>query len=88
MMITVIKNVVMRNRHFTVVKNEEGFYLSIEDKYITDGKINQTLNGIQMHASKSLDKCLQGVQDEVEVQYLISLGMDLMDAMKSYFKIA
>lgn len=89
MMYTLIKNVVMRNRHFVIAKNEDGYYLAIEDKYITDGKTNQVLNGIQMHANKTLNGCLQSIQDEVEIEYLMkTTGMELMDAMKVYFKIA
>ena len=43
-MTTIIKKVVMRDRHFTLVKDDDGNYLSIEDKYIDEnGRLNRTL---------------------------------------------
>lgn len=86
-MTNVIRNLEVRGRHFTIAKNDEGFYMAIEDKYITDGKMNTTLNGLQMHASKDLNDCLKGVNDEVEVEYLISTGKTKAQAMAIHFNI-
>ena len=82
---TIIKKVSIRNRHFTIVKDEAGYYLAIEDKYITDGKLNQTLNGFQMHAHKELQGCLNSVKDCVEVAYLVSQGMSKAEAFCTYW---
>ena len=84
---TVIKNYTLRGRHFTIVKNEEGFYLAIEDKYITDGKINTTLNGVQMNASKDLNQCLDLVKSEVEMDHLVSKGYSKAEAFAIYFNL-
>lgn len=86
-MTNIIRNLVVRGREFAIVKNDEGFYLAIEDKYITDGKMNTTLNGIQMHASKDLNDCLKGVNDEVEIEYLVSTGKTKAQAMAIHFNI-
>lgn len=84
---TIIKNYIVRGRHFTIVKNAEGFYLAIEDKYITDGKINTTLNGVQMNASKDLNQCLDLVKSEVEIDYLVEQGHSKSEAFAIYFNL-
>ena len=84
---TIIKNYIVRGRHFTIVKNAEGFYLAIEDKYITDGKINTTLNGVQMNASKDLNQCLDLVKSEVEIDYLVEQGHSKAEAFAIYFNL-
>lgn len=71
---TIIRTLSARNRHFTIVQDEQGFYCAIEDKYITDGKLNTTLNGFQMHASKDLDACVKGTIECVEIEYLMDEG--------------
>lgn len=70
----IIKDFVVRGRVFHIVQDEEGFFLAVEDKYVTNGKLNTTLNGFQLHASKCLKTCLQGVEDMVEIDYLRSIG--------------
>lgn len=83
----IIKNFVARNRNFTIVQNEEGFYLAIEDKYITDGKLNKTLNGFQMYASKDLNTCLNTCKTQVEIEYLEAQGHSKAEAFGICFGI-
>ena len=53
------------------------------------GCLTQTLNGIQMHACETLDSCIQGVQMEIEANYLVEQGNDLLAAMEIIsFRIA
>lgn len=59
----IIKDFVVRGRVFHIVQDEEGFFLAVEDKYVTNGKLNTTLNGFQLHVSKCLKTCLQGVKE-------------------------
>lgn len=74
-MTTIIKKVTIRDRHFTIVRNSDGFYCGIEDKYIDeDGRLNKTLNGFQMRANKVLSECIKGLTDEVNMDYLVSHG--------------
>lgn len=84
---TIIKNFVARGRHFVIVQNEEGFYLAIEDKYITDGKLNKALNGFQMYASKELDTCLNTCKNQVEIEYLEAQGHSKAEAFGIVFGI-
>ena len=88
-MMTIIKNVTIKNRHFTIVKNAEGWYLAIEDKYITDGKTNTKLNGLQMHANRELNGCLKSLNDCVEMRYMVDeCGMTIEEAFEKYYGIA
>ena len=80
----VIKNLVIRGRHFTVVYNTQySVYCAIEDKYIdADGTLNTTLNGLQMHASKDLAQCVEGARVSVEIDYLKEQGYTAEEVME------
>ena len=78
-MTTIIKHVTFRNRNFTIVKDDK-YYMAIEDKYITNGKTNAKLNGLQMHANETLSGCLETTQNAVETDYLISQGKSKAEA--------
>lgn len=82
---TIIRNFVVRDRHFVIVQNEDGFYLAIEDKYITDGKLNKALNGFQMYASKELETCLNTCKNQVELEYLEEQGHSKAEAFGIVF---
>lgn len=84
---TIIKDFVVRDRHFVIVQNEQGFYLAIEDKYITDGKLNKTLNGFQMYANKDLNWCLNTCKNQVEIDYLEAQGKSKAEAYAIVFNI-
>lgn len=75
----VIKTLAVRNRNFTVIY-KDNFYMAIEDKYITDGKMNTTLNGLQAYASKELNICINSVTKAVEMDYLMENGMSRAEA--------
>lgn len=77
---TVVRNLVILNRRFTVVNND-CMYLSIEDKYITDGKLNTTLYGYQLHPSRDLDECIRNTENHVKIDDLISKGYTKMRAI-------
>ena len=83
--VVVVKEFIVRDRKFTIVKQDD-FFLAIEDKYITDGKVNTQLNGLQMHASKDLNDCLNTTKDCVEVDYLIQQGMSRDEALMTYWR--
>lgn len=84
---TIIKNLVVRDRHFTIVQNEDGFYLAIEDKYITNGRLNRALNGFQMYASKDLNGCLNTCKTQVEIAYLVEQGYSKAEAFATAMNI-
>jgi hypothetical protein len=83
---SIVKEFIVRGRHFTIVKQDD-FYCAIEDKYIdADGRLNTKLNGLQMHASKDLNMCLNTTKDCVEVDYLVKQGMSRDEALTMYWK--
>lgn len=90
-MTIVTNDYVVRGRHFTIVKETEGhfagFYHAIEDKYITDGRLNKTLNGAQLHASKELNTCLNNTRNSVEIDYLIEQGYSKAEAFAKVFDL-
>ena len=68
-------------RHF-VLGTLEGRYVAIEDKYIDEnGCCNTQLNGIQMHASKTLEDCMNRVSSQVKVDALVEAGMEPLEAI-------
>lgn len=85
-MLNIIKKLEAHNRKFVIVKHE-GMYCAIEDKYITDGKINQQLNGLQMKASDNVDDCIQNTLNSVEIDWLVSEGMTKAQAFASVMGI-
>ena len=77
----IIRDLEVRNRHFVVIQNDDGFYLAIEDKYLDErGRLTKTLNGGQMCASKDLKTCLTSVRDRVEIDYLLDMGATKAEA--------
>ena len=85
---TIIRNFIVRDRNFVIVKNEEDFYLAIEDKYIdNNGRLNTTLNGFQMYANKDLNDCLNTCKHQVEIEYLESQGYSKAEAFAIEFNI-
>lgn len=88
---TVIRELVIRGRHFTIVKTKRSdgeWYLSIEDKYITDGKINKALNGLECHANRTLNGCINLTHDDVEIDHIQDeLGCDRFTAVTKYFEL-
>lgn len=76
---TVIKDYVVRGRHFVItrgISSVDGrqLYFAIEDKYITDGKLNTRLNGFQTHCHVELNECLNLTRIAVEVGYMKEHG--------------
>ena len=75
--ITAIKS---RDRKFYVVLFE-GYYCAIEDTYLDgEGRLNSTLNGIQMLASDTKDECISRVMSKIEIEHLVDLGVDPLEA--------
>lgn len=81
---TQITKLYVRGRQFFIVRNADGFYLAVEDKYIDkNGKCKQALNGLQMHAAKDLNNCIDTTKMCVEVDYLEAQGMSRNEAMRT-----
>lgn len=84
----VITTLLARDRKFYII-HFKGYYCAIEDKYLDeDMKLTQQLNGLQMHAMKDMPQCIKSVQDAVEIDYLMSLGMSFEDAFNQRFRVS
>ena len=71
------------NRHFTIVQNEDGYYLAIEDKYIDEnGRITEALNGFQLHASKDLANCMRMTRLSCHIDQWRGWGMTEDEVME------
>lgn len=81
---TVVKDFSIRGKHFVIVKHQD-LYCAIEDKYITDGKVNKCLNGLEMHAGKTLEDCINFTTDYAEIEYLIGQGHTRAEAVAIYW---
>lgn len=77
----------VRDRHFVIVQNDEGYYLAVEDKYLdAEGKTTKMLTGYEMHASKDLETCIETTTDCVEIDYIKSTGLDAEAAFAKWFE--
>lgn len=80
-----IQTLVVRNEKFEVVKFE-GMYCAINHKYLDENMcLTRSLNGLQMHANTDLQECLNTAKDSAEIDYLMSQGMTLEDAIGEYY---
>lgn len=82
----IVKEYKYRGRSFTIIK-KDGFYLAIEDKYITDGKMNTSLNGLQMKASEKLGQCIDAVKKSCDIEYYETQGMSKAEAFAKAFDL-
>lgn len=71
----------VRNKSFEIVKDDRGYW-AIEDKHFTNGKLNKQINGFTGHLSETLDQCIERAKLSAEVDYLISIGFDKMEAIE------
>ena len=72
------------NRNFTIVYHHE-HYCSIEDKYITDGKLNKRLTGIELHACKNFQDCVDLTIACCTIEKWCEEGMTKEEAFNKYF---
>ena len=82
----VVKDFVVMDRHFVICKRADGWYLAIEDKYIDEnGRLNTALNGLQMNAGRTLDKCLETCKNNVMFEYYRKKGLSDVDALNKVY---
>lgn len=75
-----ITTLIVRDKKFYIVKQGD-MYCAIDSKYVdADGKLTQALNGLQMHADKDLNKCLNNAKACAECDYYVSQGYTKADA--------
>jgi len=52
-------------------QDNETFYGAVKDEYITDGKLNRQLNGLQMHMHKELNEVLEALQMSLAIKRIM-----------------
>lgn len=77
----------VRGRSFDIVL-DKGYYQAVEDKYIDEnGRLTRTLYGHQTFANEDLNKCIKGVRNQVEIDYLIEQGHSKAEAFGIVFDL-
>ena len=76
---------VRENKYELVYMEDVKMYGAIHHKYITNGKLNQGLNGLQMFCADTLADTIQRVKNQVEINHLISQGFSAAEAMSKVF---
>lgn len=72
--------------HFNGDTKNKFKYAGIKREYITDGRINRQLNGLQMYVSETVEEVIDRITDTEEIEYLTkSEGLDAGEAVRRYF---
>lgn len=73
--------------HFNNDTQNRFHYAAIRREWITDGRINRELNGIQMMVGETVQEVIGRITDSEEIDYIIeTTGMDATEACLAYFK--
>lgn len=68
----VTREMVIRHKKFVIIQLKNGMYASIDYEWLTDGKMNRRVNGLEAHASKYLEECIRMTINAVEVAHYIN----------------
>ena len=71
----------INGRDFECVENNDGWFLAIEHKYITNRKLNRSLNGLEIHAGRTVNECFKNAVFSVEFDKLIEAGYTRDEAL-------
>ena len=83
----IIKNYVVFNTTYTIVK-KDNFYCAINNNYLDEnGRLKLKLNGLQMHVNEDLERCLDLAKAQAEIDYYIDCGLSMQEAFSKVFKI-
>lgn len=58
-----------------------GKFCAINSEYITDGRLNRDLNGVQMHASDTLEDCIEFTKRAADVDALVLSGAPIKEVI-------
>lgn len=67
---------------YYIVEFSNGKFGSIKEEYITNGKLNKALNGIEMNLSNSVNDVIFSIRYHENVKMLMENGFDIKDALK------
>lgn len=76
----VLTTLMYGDRTWKIVQ-KDGKFLSIDTQYITDGKLNRPLNGVQMHASDTLKECIEFTKHAADVDALVLAGAPIKEVI-------
>lgn len=62
-------------------------YVGIDEKYVKDGKLTQTLNGLQMHMRDSSREVIESIKNTLDLEFYMEQGMSRLDSMMKVFNI-
>lgn len=86
----VISRLTVRDKVFHIIAfKHDGakLYAAIDNAYITDGKINRPLNGVQMHTSSDLNQCIEYARTTTEFDHYIAQGLKKSQAFEKVFNV-
>ena len=66
------------------MEGENRPFRAINKKYLNNGILTKTLNGIEMNASETFNDLMTQLQSEHELYTLINSGMTFDEAMKQF----
>ena len=93
--LTKVTTFYIRGHEWLIIHNSEAFegdtqdrhYTGIRREWVTDGKLNRKLNGIQSNLSKTVAEVIDRITDLEECNYLVeSQGLTHEEAVMTYFK--
>lgn len=88
-----VTSYIIYGKEWEIVHCEAGFkndtegrhYAGIRREWITDGKLNRELNGIQMCVSHSVQEVIDRITQAETLDHYISEGMTIEEACMAYF---
>ena len=93
--LTKVTTFIIRNHEWVIIHASEAFegdtqdrhYMGVRREWITEGKLNRKLNGIQSNLSNTVAEVIDRITDLEEIDYLAeTTGMAREEAVIVYFK--
>jgi hypothetical protein len=89
-MIKRITKLVTSEGEYLICKLTEGCnkgYIGLNVEWVTDGKLNRELNGVQMHLNDTIEKVIDEIKMSDEIERLMrENNIEIMEAMKIYLE--
>lgn len=86
MVAKIVTTLCVENETFYIC-DYDGYYCAVSAEYITDGKINTPLNGLQMNASKDLNICMNATIMQVKFKNLLKYGLSNSEALEKLLQM-
>lgn len=87
-MIKKITTLITSEGEYLICKLTEGCdkgYIGLNVEWVTDGKLNRELNGVQMHLNDTIEKVIDEIKMSDEIKRLMrENNIEIMEAIKIY----